>query len=55
MAETNDENTGGNTLLKLLVLLILGGLITGLGRKWAMSKADQEFEQRLRLADERRN
>lgn len=55
MAESNDENKGGSTLLRLLILLIIGGVITGLGRRWAMSKADQEFEERLRLADERRN
>lgn len=55
MAESNDENKGGNTLLKLLVLLIIGGVITGVGRKLAISKADKEFEERLRLADERRN
>lgn len=55
MAESNDGNQGGNTLVKLLILLIIGGVIASVGRKLAISKADEEFEERLRLADERRN
>lgn len=55
MAESNTDDKGGNTLLRLLVLLIIGAVITSVGRKLAINKSDKEFEERLRLADERRN
>jgi hypothetical protein len=49
------EAEGGSHLLRwiVLVLLALGGAAAL--RSWALSKADAEFEQRLRLADEQRD
>lgn len=55
MADNSNPNDGGSHWLRWLVMIAIAlGLITA-GRKWALSKSDQEFEERLRLADERRN
>lgn len=54
MADTTNEQ-GGTHWLRLLLLVALAVGAVAAGRKWAMSKADAEFEQRLRLADERRD
>ena len=55
LADASADSKGGNTLLKLLVLAIFGIILANVGRKVAISKSDKEFEERLRLADERRN
>ncbi|MCB1255893.1 MAG: hypothetical protein KDB26_02225 [Microthrixaceae bacterium] len=55
MADQHNDQAGGNTLLKLLIVAIIGMIIAGAGRKVALTKADKEFEERLRRADERRD
>ena len=50
MADTQNDQHGGNTLVKLLVVAIIGMILAGFGRKWAISRSDQEFEERLRRA-----
>ena len=55
LADASADSKGGNTLLKLLFLAIFGIILANVGRKVAISKSDKEFEERLRLADERRN
>jgi hypothetical protein len=54
MADTANEQ-GGTHWLRLIVLVALAIGAIAAGRRWAMSKADAEFEQRLRIADERRD
>ena len=54
MSDTNDAE-GGTHWLRLLILVALALGAVAAGRSWAMSKADKEFEQRLRQADERRD
>ncbi len=55
MADNSTNNEGGSHMLRWIILIAIAlGLITA-GRKWALSKSDQEFEERLRLADERRD
>lgn len=46
---------GGSHLLRWIILIVLAVGGAAALRSWAMSKADAEFEQRLRLADEQRN
>lgn len=49
------ESTGGGHLLRWLVLVALGiGLIVA-GRRFAISRSDKEFEERLRLSDANRD
>lgn len=55
MADPKKNSKGSNTLVKLLVIAVLGLIVANVGRKWAMSKSDKEFEDRLRRADEGRN
>ena len=54
MSDKNNDAESGTHWLRLLILIAgaLGVIIAG--RQWAMSKADKEFEERLRIADERR-
>ena len=53
MADDATQNDGGSHKLRWIILIAIAlGLITA-GRKWALSKSDAEFEERLRLADER--
>jgi hypothetical protein len=48
---TLPESTGGHHLLRWLVLVALGvGLIVA-GRRFAISRSDQELEQQLRMSD----
>ena len=55
MADNSNQNEGGSHKLRWIILIAIAlGLVTA-GRKWALSKSDQEFEERLRLADERRD
>ena len=55
MADSSNSNESGSHKLRWIILIaIVLGLIAA-GRKWALSKSDQEFEERLRLADERRD
>lgn len=55
MSDTNNDAEGGSHWLRLLVMIALAIGAIAAGRQWAMSKADQEFEERLRAADERRD
>ena len=49
------EGTEGSHLLRWLVLIALAvGLIVA-GRRFAISRADQEFEERLRISDATRD
>jgi hypothetical protein len=52
LSASTDE--GGSHWLRwiILIAIALGGVAAA--RSWALSKADAEFEQRLRLADEQR-
>ncbi len=51
---TGSEQGGGH-LLRWLVLVALGVGAIVAGRRYAISKADREFEERLRRADESRD
>ena len=42
-------------MLRWLLLIALAIAGAAAGRQWALSKADAEFEARLKAADERRN
>ena len=55
MADTSKQNDGGSHKLRWIILIAIALGLIAAGRKWALSKSDQEFEERLRLADERRD
>jgi hypothetical protein len=55
MSDTSNDTENGRHWFRLLLLIALAIGAVAAGRSWAMSKADKEFEQRLRLADERRD
>ena len=54
-ATTNEGSAGGSHWLRWLVLIALGiGAIVA-GRRFALSKSDREFEERLRGLDDNRD
>ncbi|MEI2699239.1 MAG: hypothetical protein V9E94_13215 [Microthrixaceae bacterium] len=55
MADSNVTDDSGSHLLRWLILITLALVAVAAGRRWALSKADKEFEARLLAADERRN
>ncbi len=55
MADNANSNDGGSHKLRWIILIAIALGLVAAGRKWAMSKSDAEFEERLRLADERRD
>ncbi len=57
ITETQAEASAGGShhWLRLLIFLGLAVGLAAAGRRWAMSKTDTEFEERLRAADERRD
>ncbi len=54
-ATTNDGSGGGSHKLRWLVLisLAIGAIVAG--RRFALSRSDREFEERLRGLDEHRD
>jgi hypothetical protein len=55
MSDAKNDADGGRRWFRLLILIAVALGAVAAGRSWAMNRADKEFEQRLRLADERRD
>ena len=50
---TGDEDGGGPMRWLVMTALVLAAIVAG--RRWALSRTDAEFEQRLMEADRSRN
>jgi len=55
MADSTDLNDGGTHWLRWLVFLAIAVGGAAAARRWALAKADAEFEARLLVADEQRH
>jgi hypothetical protein len=55
MADSTDATEGGTHWLRWLVLIVITVGGTAAARRWALAKADAEFEARLLAADEQRH
>jgi hypothetical protein len=53
MSDSTDE-PGRSHLMRWLVLVAIALALMVGGRKWALSRADREFDERLREVDDRR-
>ena len=54
MDDTTNDDPGSHLLRWLVLAATVIGLIAA-GRKWALSAADREFQERLREADDNRD
>jgi hypothetical protein len=52
---SDSSSGGGHRWLRLIIFVGITVGVAAAARRWAMSKTDAEFEQRLRAADERRD
>ncbi|MGB3413018.1 MAG: hypothetical protein WBA45_17710 [Microthrixaceae bacterium] len=55
MSGSTDNSKRRSPALRILIFVVLTVGLATLVRKWALSKSDQEFEARLRAADEARD
>ena len=53
MSDSTDESGGPHPMRWLILVAIALALMVG-GRRWALSLADREFEERLREVDDKR-
>lgn len=55
MDDNSTSTASGSPVLRWLILVTVAALGVALVRRWALDKADAEFEARLIAADENRN
>ncbi len=55
MSDSTNTDDGGSHMMRWLLFIALAIAGAAAGRQWALSKADAEFEARLKAADERRH